>query len=347
MAGRPTGGATIRQVADEAGVSVATVSRVISGADRVAPETARRVRDAVRALDYEPNRLAQGLRRQRTRTIGLVLPGFTNAYFFELIAQTAQVGKEAGYSMLVSGDEDPEGEALKLAGGHIVDGIVFVAAHGGPQVSRLNEVSVPIVSFDRAPADLPCPVVQIDNERGAYEVTQHLVRQGARALAHISGPPEVLASAPRRSGFRLALEEARIEHDPALEVPGDFTEEAGYVAMHELLARSTPFDGLFAANDLMAIGAMRAAAEAGIRVPEDLLIGGFDGISSGRYTVPRLTTYAQPISRMARMAVTRLLDMIESGETARLREEVVVAGELVVRESTLRDGPPEGPAPGL
>lgn len=340
MVGRSPRGATIRQVAEEAGVSVATVSRVLSGADRVAPETERRVRDAVRTLDYEPNRLAQGLRRQRTRTIGLVLPGFTNAYFFELIAQTAEMGKQAGYSLVVSGDEDPEAEALKLVGGHVVDGIVFVAAHGGPQVSRLDDVSVPIVCFDRAPVDLPCPVVQIDNDLGAHAVTWHIALQGARRIAHISGPAEVLASEPRRSGYRRALDDAGIEHDPTLEAAGDFTEEAGYVAMHDLLGRGRAFDGLFAANDLMAIGAMRAAAEAGRRVPEDLLIGGFDGISSGHYTVPRLTTYAQPISRMARMAVTRLLDMIESGDTARDREELVVAGELVVRESTLRAGAP-------
>lgn len=341
MVRRSSGGAKIGQVAAEAGVSTATVSRVIAGSDRVAPETERRVREAIRTLGYEPNRLAQGLRRQRTMTIGLVLSGFTNSFFFELIAQTAEVGKEAGYSMLVAGDEDPEGEALRLAGGRIVDGIVFVAAHGARKVSRLNDLSIPIVCFDRAPADLSCPVVQIDNERGAHEVTRHLALRGARRIAHIAGPAEVLASEPRRSGYRLALEAAQIDHDPALEVPGDFTEESGYLAVYELLKRGKPFDGVFAANDLMAIGAMRAAAEAGIRVPEDLLIGGFDGISSGRFTVPRLTTCAQPISRMARLAVAKLLAMIESGEAARSRENIVVPGELLVRESSTRDAAPE------
>ncbi|MER7081298.1 transcriptional regulator, LacI family [Saccharopolyspora kobensis] len=345
MGRRSPSGANIGQVAAEAGVSAATVSRVITGADRVAPETARRVREAIRALGYEPNRLAQGLRRRRTMTIGLVLSGFTNSFFFELIAQTAEVGKEAGYSMLVSGDADPEGEALRLAGGRIVDGIVFVAAHGESRASRLNDLSIPIVCFDRAPADLSCPVVQIDNERGAREVTRHLADQGARRIAHIAGPAEVLASQPRRTGYRLALEDAGIERDPALEVPGDFTEEAGYRAMYELLGRGEPFDGVFAANDLMAIGAMRAAAESGIRVPDDLLVGGFDGISSGRFTVPRLTTCAQPISHMARLAVAKLLRTIESGETAQHREDIVVAGELLVRESSTRCGSPQDSPP--
>lgn len=333
MKGTQAGAVTLRHVAAEAGVSTATVSRVITGADPVAPEKEKRVREAMRVLGYEPNRLARGLRRQETRTIGLVLPSFTNVFFFELIAQTVEVGKEAGYSVLVAGDANPEAEALKLARGNLVDGLIFVAAHSEQASTQLADIDVPIVCFDRAPAGLDCPVVHVDNERGAAEVTELLIAGGATRIAHLEGPAEVLASAPRRRGFEQALAARGLDCDPQLLRQGDYSDDSGYALMRELLALDERPDAVFAANDLMAIGAMRAASEAGLAVPDDIAVAGFDGISSGRFTVPRLATCAQPIQEMANLAVARLLDLIHSGEVASRREDIVVEGTLLARES--------------
>lgn len=342
---RTTTGATLRQVADEAGVSIATASRALAGSEPVSADKERRVREVARRLGYEPNRLAQSLRRRRTGSLGLVLPGFTNPFFFELIAQTVEVGKEAGFTVLVSGSEDPVSEVLRLARAQVVDGAVVVAAHRAPEQSRLRELHIPIVCFDRAPEDATGPVVQVDNERGAREVTVHLAAEGARRIAHVAGPDHVLASEPRRRGYRLGLADAGLVHDDRLEVTGDFTERAGYAAVRALLAVDPHIDGFVAANDLMAIGAMQALAELGRRVPDDVLVAGFDGIGLGEFTVPRLTTLAQPISQMARLAVGRLLDLVASGEVPDTREDVVVPGELVVRSSSVRRRtPPPGSA---
>lgn len=330
--------ATLRQVAVQAKVSTATVSRVFSGADPVAPEKEKRVREAAALLDYEPSRLASGLRRKRTGNIGLVLPGFTNDFFYQLIAHTVEVGREVGYSVLVTGSEDPEDEAQKLIGSQLVDGMILVAAHTSERSTRMNESPVPIIGFDRISDDFVHPVVRVDNERGGWEATRHLLKMGARHVAHISGPSEVSASALRQAGYERALVEAGLPVDAALIVPGDFTSEAGYVAARTLLqSQGDTVDAIFAANDLMAIGVMRAAAELGVAVPAMLLVAGFDGITSGKFTVPGLTTYEQPIAKMARIAMLRLIECIDNPDKRR-RERVVVRGELVIRESSTPAG---------
>jgi LacI family transcriptional regulator len=330
--------ATLREVAAEAGVSTATVSRVFSGADPVAPETIERVREVAARLGYEPSRIARSLRRRRTSNLGLVLPSFTNAFFLSLIAQTVAIGREAGYSVLVAGGDDPEAEALELIRGQVVDGIILVAAHGSERATRLADVTIPIVCFDRAPADLDRTTVQVDNAHGARLVTEHLIAAGARRIAHIAGPPQVSASTPRREGFLAALDDAGLE--PRGIVEGDFSLESGRERMRDLLEQDPAVDAVFAANDLMAIGAMRAAAELGRTVPAEVRVAGFDGIAPGAFVVPGLTTYAQPMERMARTAVHRLLELVEGGEQPRDARELVLQGELVVRESAGTAEPP-------
>ncbi|XBH21175.1 LacI family DNA-binding transcriptional regulator [Jonesiaceae bacterium BS-20] len=327
--------ATLRQVADQAQVSTATVSRVLSGADPVAADKAERVRAAAALLNYEPNRFASGLRRNRTGNIGLILPGFTNDFFFQLIAQSVEVGREEGYSVLVTGSEDPEDEAQNLIKSQLVDGILIVAAHTSNQSAVLNESPVPIVGFDRAPFERNYPLVHVDNEHGGWEVTRYLLDTGARTVAHIAGPSEVLASARRQAGYERALLESGLSVDDRLIVTGDFTSEAGHAAARQLLQSSgKPVDAIFAANDLMAIGAMRAASELGMAIPEELVVVGFDGITSGNFTVPGLTTYVQPIAKMARLAMLRLIESIDNPENQRNREQIMVNGDLIVRESS-------------
>lgn len=328
---------TLRQVARQAGVSVATVSRVISGANPVSADTERRVRDAMTALSFSPNRLAQGLRSQQTLNVGLVLPEFTNQFFFELIAQTVSMAKSVGYTVLVTGDERPEDEALKLVRGRIVDGLVLVASRDTSTPTKLAHLDIPIVCFDRAPGGLACPVFRVDNVHGGALVADHLARQGARRIAHITGIPGLDASELRLDGYRRTLAAHGLGFDPDLVVEGDFTEASGSAALDRLLALPSPPDAIFAGNDLMGIGVLRRASERGLRVPGDLLVAGFDGLNAGRFTVPGLTTLAQPIAHLARQAVARLLDLVQAKELPARREVVTVEGGLVVRESTIRN----------
>ncbi|MDO5724520.1 MAG: LacI family DNA-binding transcriptional regulator [Flaviflexus sp.] len=324
---------TVRQVAEEANVSIATVSRVLAGMDNVRPATTERVRAAMTALGYSPNRMAQSLRSQRTMNLGIVLPGFDNPFFFELIKQAVDVAGDSGYSVVIAGGEDPFTEARRLVDGKLVDGLVFVApSHALDVPAEALELGLPLVAFDRAPADLDCPLIQVDNVRGAREVTEHLIATGARSIAHITGPAHLEVSQQRRAGYEQALTDAGMKLDPSLVLEGDFTERRGAQAMIDLLNRADRPDAVFAANDLSAIGALSAATHLS-QVPHTIQVAGFDGLTVSKYTSPALTTYTQPIHTIARLSVERLIELIRDPESTSA-ESILVPGTLVVRQST-------------
>lgn len=327
---------TVKHVAAAAGVSTATVSRVLSGFVNVRPSTADSVRAAMASLGYEPNHMAQSLRTQRTSSIGIVLPGFTNQFFFELIAQAVDIAKSAGYTILVGGDENPEPAALRFASRRLVDGLVYVAATGRLAApTAIGSLSIPIVAFDRVPEQLELPVVQVDNRLGARVVTEHLISTGAKRIAHIGGPSHLTVSQMRRTTYLQTVAAAGLPTGPELMVEGDFSEGSGAAAMSQLLALPERPDAVFAANDLMAIGAMGYVHEHGLRVPDDVKIAGFDGLTAARFASPGLTTYAQPIPQMARVCVTRLIELIEGSVAATFGEApMLFEGALVIRDST-------------
>lgn len=324
---------TVRQVAEEANVSIATVSRVLAGFDNVRPATTQRVREAMDTLGYSPNRMAQSLRSQRTKNLGIVLPGFDNPFFFELIKQAVDVARDSGYSVVIAGGDDPFTEARRLVDGKLVDGLVFVApSHALDVPAEAIQLGIPLVAFDRAPIHLGCPLIQVDNLRGAREVTEHLLATGATSIAHITGPLHLEVSRQRLTGYEQALKGAGITPDPDLILEGDFTEQRGAQAMIELLNRADRPDAVFAANDLSAIGALSAATHLA-HVPRDIQVAGFDGLTVAKYTSPALTTYVQPIHTIARLSVERLIDLIKDPDSA-AAETTLVPGTLVIRQST-------------
>ncbi len=327
--------ANIREVAEKAGVSVTTVSHVVNQTRFVAPETENRVRQAMQDLNFRPNILARSLRRGETKTIGLILPDSANPFF----AESARVLEEAAflrsYSLILcntNGDLEKERRYTDVLLNKQVDGIIFMAS-GDDKKSLLELVDrqFPVVVVDRILDDLDVDAVVSDNLLSGSLATQYLIDNGHRRIGIICGPSNVNPSAQRVTGYRKSLSEAGIPHDPNLEMIGDFHPSSGYSATKQLLQSSRP-TAIFACNDLMAIGALRAIREAGFSVPGDISLIGHDDIEIASYIQPNLTTIAQPIEQLAETAIQYLLERIEQPTLPPRRS--VLPNHLVERQST-------------
>jgi len=329
--------ATVEQVARLAGVSTATVSRVLNGTAAVAADTERRVRDAIEQLAFSPAPQARGLRTGRTGNIALIVPSITNPFFPELMAHVNREVRGRDYSLLLFDSPEPEAEGVRVARSRLADGIILVGSTSPAGTPAALEITdVPVVAFDRRPQALSAPVVQVDNYRGAREVVGHLGATGRRRIAFIGGPRGVSVSADRTRGYRAGLRDLGVAPDQALMTAGEFDEDSGYAAAVRLLgdpASPPRFTALFAANDMMAIGAMSALRDRGIAVPRQVAVAGFDGVHLGRYVAPALTTYAQPTADLAARAVELLAAAI-AGSPSPSSRPLRLAGSLIVRDST-------------
>lgn len=332
---------SMRQVAQRAGISTATVSRVLNGSTPVSELVQARVRQAVEELGYLPSAAAKSLRLRRSGMLGLVLPSLRNPFFPELIESVTTVAAASGYGILIAVSENPTDEVLRMVRSSTVDGIVVVGATSGHDAMDTGkEINVPIVAFDRAPAQLPTTVYSVDNELGAAEVTRHLIAKGHRRIAHISGPLGLGVSEQRLAGFYLALAEAKVAGESELQIAGDFTEESGYLGALQLLALAQPPTAIFAANDMMAIGVLSALRESRNKSDRTVAVAGFDGLAISQYVSPRLTTYRQPISQLALLCIQQLLLAVDAKDPGLLcgpqGEQITkrLPGELVIGESS-------------
>jgi LacI family transcriptional regulator len=327
---------TIRQVAEKASVSPTTVSHVINNTRFVSEDVRRRVQAAMDELDYRPNALARSLRRGETNTIGLILPDSANPFFAEIGRGIEVTAFELGYSVILcntEGDSDNESLYMDVLSKKQVDGMILVAAGDRADSLRtLQSQRVPVVVVDRDLPEVEIDAVLADNRRGGYLATRHLIELGHRRIGCIAGPSNVTPSAQRVTGYREALAEANLPGDESLISRGDFHSESGWAATLDMLRQPEPPTAIFACNDLMAIGALRAAAETGRRVPADLAIVGFDDIELASYTIPPLTTIAQPKLEMGRRAVQLLIERL--ADKARPSRREVLSTTLVVRGSS-------------
>jgi DNA-binding LacI/PurR family transcriptional regulator len=328
--------ATIYEVAQQAGVSTATVSRAINGKVPVAALTRRRIESAIRALRYEPNHVARSLVTATTDTIAIVLPDITNPFFPDLVKGIQLLADERRYTvLLLNTGADPEREEHSLLAlrRKRVDGVILVGmAMKGDRIVRALGGDVPVVVLDRSIGRLDATLVALDNVEGARLATQHLIDLGHRAIAHITGTAGLPLVRQRLNGYRKTLRGAGIRPEPSLVVPGEFTEEGGYQAANRLLARDTPFTAIFAANDLSAIGAMAALKAHGLNIPGNVSVVGFDGINLSAYSTPPLTTVRQPAYEMGRRAAEQLIDCIRKTSVNR-PARVLFKPELIVRQS--------------
>ena len=327
---------TIKHVAARAGVSFTTVSHVLNGTRRVSDSARERVERAVAEMGYAPSAVARALRMSETGIIGVLVPNITNPFFAELTRGIEDCCRRTDYSVfLCNSDDDPERQSryLQILLERRVDGLLLAAAAGEASVlaNRLAATRVPTVVVDRAIPGLAADLVRVDHEAGAWQAVQHLLGLGHRAIACLSGPSEFAVSRARVAGWRLGLAEAGITPAPGWLLEGDFSAPAGHALARQLLALGG-VTAIFASNDLLAIGALRAAAELGVAVPAALSVIGLDGIDLGGYAYPALTTVGHPIRAMGETAAGVLIERIATGPAG--CREVVLPAQLLMREST-------------
>ncbi len=337
---------TLEEIAQEAGVSRSTVSRVLNNAPHVSSRSRECVLEVTQRLNFHPNATARSLAAGRTRNIGLVMPVavsslFTDPYFPLLIQGITSACTTHDYSvMLWLADVEQERQIIgKITHSGMVDGVIVASAlMDDPVVLALLEDHIPFVQVGRHPTDERVSYVDVDNYSSAKEMVSYLLRLGYRRVATIAGPHNMIAGHDRRQGYQDALRVRGLILDPALIAEGDFLEEGGYVAMQQLLARARQpgANGLpnavFVASDTMALGALRALRDAGIRVPDEMALAGYDDMPFAARTDPPLTTVRQPIHRAGAVAAETLFDLIENPGSQPRR--IILPTELVIRAST-------------
>jgi DNA-binding LacI/PurR family transcriptional regulator len=334
-------GATLEEVAKVAGVSRATVSRVVNGSPRVSGDVRRSVQTAIEHLGYTPNRAARSLVTRRSDSIAVVITEpagrlFTDPFFPRLIRGVSAALSARDIQLVLLMPDSPADEprtARYLTAGH-VDGVLLGSLHGDdPLPGQLAASGVPVVLVGRPPRDADVSYVDVDNLEGARRATGHLLSQGRRTVATIAGPADMVAGHDRVAGYREALTDAAIPFDESLLTSADFTHEGGAAAMERLLAARPDLDAVFCASDLMAVGALAALIAAGRRIPEDVAVVGFDDSPIAATSRPPLTSVRQPIEEMGREMVHLLLDLIAHND--RVARRVVLATELILRASSM------------
>ncbi|WP_339546677.1 LacI family DNA-binding transcriptional regulator [Pseudomonas sp. RA_35y_Pfl2_P32] len=327
--------ATIKDVAALAGISYTTVSHVLNKTRPVSEEVRLKVEAAIQRLDYVPSAVARSLKAKTTATIGLLVPNSLNPYFAELARGIEDYCERNGYCVILcNSDDNPDKQRsyLRVLLEKRIDGLIVASAGGDSGLAQgLAGVRTPMVIVDRGLEGLDADLVRIDHEYGAYLATRHLLQLGHRDIASIGGPAHTSVAQMRLAGFCRALKEAGVQVPTERMLESDFTSTGGYNAAATLLA-SNPPTAIFAGNDMMGIGVLRAAAERNIRVPSELSVIGFDDIQMSRYVYPALTTVGQSILQLGEMAAQVLLRRIAAPHLA--TDQQIVTPSIVLREST-------------
>lgn len=330
--GRPV---TIRDVARAAGVSVASASRALNGHRNVADAMRRRVTEAARTLDYVPHLGARSLSTRQTGTIGVVLPDLFGEFFSEMIRGIDSAAHREGLQLLLSnmhGDARETEVALRAMRGR-VDGLIVMSPSVGPEfLGRHLPAGLPTVVINGGAEGRSC--IAVDSHAGARAAVAHLVERGARKLAHVAGPADNGDAQERLRGFREGVAELLGDEDPLI-LQGDFQDESGRAAGIALIEDRRGVDGVFAGNDMMAVGLLDALDDAGVRVPEEMMVVGFDDVPIARYARPSLTTMRVAIADIGRRAFERLQASIAAPGARPAPAERVIP-ELITRASTDR-----------
>ncbi|MDJ0037518.1 DNA-binding transcriptional regulator CytR [Pantoea allii] len=333
---QPSAAATMKDVAEKAGVSTATVSRALMNPEKVSSATRQKVEQAVAAVGYTAQSVTRNARRNDTQTILLIVPNICDPFFSEIIRGVEIAASKAGYLVLI-GDcahqKPQEWTFLNLMLTRLIDGIVLLGAQLPFDVSPDEQRNLPpmVMAIEFAP-EMSLPTVNIDNLTASFVAVNHLLQLGHKRIACLTGPEDVALCQYRLQGYVQALRRSGISVEPTYIVRGDFTFESGVAAMNQLLALPQPPRALFCHSDIMAIGAISQAKRMGLRVPEDLSVVGFDDIELSRYCEPPLTTVKQPCFEIGREAVRLLLNELQGHGVH--NGSTLLDAELVVRGST-------------
>jgi DNA-binding LacI/PurR family transcriptional regulator len=331
---------TLQDIADRLGVSVATVSRALAGYSDISEETRARVSQAAEDMGYRPNISARRLQKQRTETIGFVIPThgprFSDPFFSELLAGIGNEAAEQEYDLLVS-TRASGAEELKTYQRMVmeqrIDGMLVVRTRKeDARISYLLKQGFPFVAFGRSDLDADFPYLDVDGKQGLRQITQHLIDGGHRRIAYIGAPSGLMFASHRLAGYKEALAVNGIPFDPGLQIVGELTERSGYAAASRFLCDNPRPSAIVACNDLMALGAISAARELGLTVGRDVAVTGFDDVPLAAHAHPPLTTMRQPIYEIGRRICRMLVRMLK-GVTLQQRQ-ALLQPELVIRASS-------------
>ncbi|SEG80369.1 transcriptional regulator, LacI family [Actinacidiphila yanglinensis] len=331
---------TVETIAARAGVSIASVSRVLNG-HGARPNTVRRVEQAAAELGYVPNGVARSLKGGRTRQLTFAMPDVGNPVYVSMVRQIQATAKPLGYRLLLHSTDavaEDELDVVRSLADRTSDGLILVPIRvTGEHLDVMAAAARPVVVIGSLPDEAPVDSVRADSVSGTLLAMRHLLASGRRRTAFINGPADTVPGRNRSLGYRTALAEAGLEHDPALTVTTEFDISAGAAAMHRLLDAAPGIDSVFCANDQLALGAVHAAHDRGLRIPEDLAVAGMDNSELARASHPALTSVDLGSAERGRIAAEMLLSRLD-GEDHDVRCETVAA-RLVVRGSTAYDQP--------
>ncbi|MCG8500760.1 MAG: LacI family DNA-binding transcriptional regulator [Firmicutes bacterium] len=329
--------ATIQDVAKRAGVSVATVSRVLNHSLSVREDTRKKVQVAIKDLNYQPNLLGRNLRRSETKMILVLLPTISNTFYVKIVKGIEEVGLRNGYNiMLCDTDSDKQREEvyLDLLKNKLIDGAIFMATELSKE--ELSEIGryFPMIQCCEYKEGAEVSYISIDNFAAAYKAVQHLIELGHQRIGMISGTNHCISTFQREAGYKKALEDAGIAFDDALILKGEYGFKSGFRAAKQFLHRDKRPTAIFAMSDMMAIGAMKAIKERGLQIPDDMAVVGFDNIRFSTMVEPQLTTISQPQYDIGCIAMDLLLKQMK-GELKE-PQHIFVEHELIIRKSTFK-----------
>jgi len=326
---------TIKDVAKLAGVHPSTVSRVINDDPRISEKTKKKILLIVNKLRYTPNAIARGLKTKRTFTLGILIPDITNPFFAEIARGVEDAANKNNFNVILCNTDDKlkkERTYLEILRGKRVDGLILGTAHiKDKSILELEKKKFPYMLVSRNIEGLNKNCIIVDDVEGGMRATEYLIKLGHRRIAHITGPLKTRSALNRLKGYKLALKKYKIECRDELVGEGDFRIKGGYQVMKRFLKLTEPPTAIFAANDLLALGAMQAVQKIKYHIPEDFCIIGFDDISLASFVHPPLTTIRQPMLEMGALAVKMLIKIIEEGEFN--QRKIMLRSKLIVRES--------------
>lgn len=328
---------SIKDVAKEAGVSIATVSRVLNDIDVVNEDTKKKVLDAIKKLGYRPNIVARSLKTQRTSTIGILIPDIASQFYPDIVRGAEDVTNIYDYNIILCNsdfDVEKEKEYLRVLKEKMVDGVIYISSSLNEEILDLiNELDLKTILVETKDKDGKLPSVTIDNIKASYEGTKYLINSGLKNLAFIGANEENMnAWGERYTGFVNALKDSGLEADEDLCYFKNLTVKTGYQAIQRFTENNKSFDGIVCASDEIAMGAINALREKGIKVPEDVSVIGFDNNVMGSIFYPKLTTISQPSYDMGSVAVRMLIKILNKKELD--NPNYVLNYELIKREST-------------
>ena len=334
---------TIKDLARHLNISVATVSRAMRDMPEIKAETRDAVLKLAKEWDYQPNLLATNLVKNRTKTIGVIVPDLAYHFFASVIKGIEEEAIARGYSLLLTQTSELYERELtnvqNLSRGQVEGFIVSISQETTDfeHLKRLQRKGIPLVFFDRDADEIDVPKVMVDNVGAAYEATKHLIENGSKRIAFLAGPSNVTVSNLRQSGYEKAIQDSGLDLDESLVVHGNYNLQQAIKLTNELFELENPPDGLVVVSDRLAVGAIAALRKKNIRIPEDVAIVSFNDEPICTIVTPTLTSVSQPTFEMGKMAITLLINQIENSNCVDKPEVIVFKTELKIRESSLRN----------